>query len=343
MNHTALIKYTAQPNATDEEDVITDIDVPTSIPWYGGIFNVGVSAAPNSKYLLSLEKKKNLTSDVTINHTDWYLGADGVEASGDIRDVGGKWNFREKFFDWELAGDGTGTAVVHNVEKNSFTMNSSKKSYHQVHFHDQTVTRRYDVSVSGLVKDKKSKLESVVPKKAGDKSIIQDEFYKLEKIFEKYEYGSYFKNLKVNTFKFNKDFSKLKNYTKEHCSGDYIFHIDADEIPNETLLKQLPEILEINDTDLVWVPRINIVNGITDWHLHHWHWRQTEQGWINFPDYQARIFRNTDDIKWIKPVHEVIDGAKTYSHLPPQEELTLKHEKEINKQEQQNRLYDSII
>ena len=138
--------------------------------------------------------------------------------------------------------------------------------------------------------------------KVGDKSIVQDEFYKLEKVLEKYEYHDYFEpnQLKVNTFKFNKDFSALKNYTKENCSGDYIFHIDADEIPNETLLKQLPEILEINDTDLVWVPRINIVNGITDWHLHHWHWRQTEQGWINFPDYQARIFRNTDDIKWIR-------------------------------------------
>ena len=175
--------------------------------------------------------------------------------------------------------------------------------------------------------------------------VFEPEFHALEKILEKYEYHDFFKprQLKVNTFHFNKDFSALKNYTKEHCSGDYIFHIDADEIPNETLIKQLPDILEINDTDLVWVPRINIVNGITDWHLHHWHWRQTEQGWINFPDYQARIFRNTDDIKWIKPVHEVIDGAKTYSHLPPHEELTLKHEKEILRQEHQNRLYDSII
>ncbi len=175
--------------------------------------------------------------------------------------------------------------------------------------------------------------------------VFEPEFHALEKILEKYEYHDFFKprQLKVTTFEFKKDFSALKNYTKEHCSGDYIFHIDADEIPNETLIKQLPDILEINDTDLVWVPRINIVNGITDWHLHHWHWRQTEQGWINFPDYQARIFRNTDDIKWIKPVHEVIDGAKTYSHLPPHEELTLKHEKEILRQEHQNRLYDSII
>jgi len=179
--------------------------------------------------------------------------------------------------------------------------------------------------------------------KVGEKSIVQDDFQALEKVLEKYEYGNYFKNLKVNSFRFNKDFSKLKNYTKSQCSGDYIFHIDADEIPNEILIKQLPTILEINDTDLIWVPRINIVNGITSWHLEHWHWRQTEQGWINFPDYQARIFRNTDDIKWVREVHEVIDGAKTYSHLPPHEELTLKHEKEIQKQEIQNRLYDTIL
>ena len=181
--------------------------------------------------------------------------------------------------------------------------------------------------------------------KVGDKSIMQDDFYALEKVLEKYEYNTFFepRQLKVTTFEFRKDFSALKNYTKEHCSGDYIFHIDADEIPNEILLKQLPQILEINDTDLVWVPRINIVNGITDFHLNLWKWRQTEQGWINFPDYQARIFRNVDHIKWVKSVHEVIDGAKTYSHLPPHEELTLKHEKEIQKQEYQNKLYDSIL
>jgi hypothetical protein len=181
--------------------------------------------------------------------------------------------------------------------------------------------------------------------KVGDKSIIQDEFYALEKVLEKYEYGTYFqpRQLKVNTFEFRKDFSALKNYTKSQCSGDFIFHIDADEIPNEILIEQLPQILEINNTDLIWVPRINIVNGITDFHLNLWKWRVTEQGWINFPDYQARIFRNTDDIKWIKPVHEVIDGAKTYSHLPPHEELTLKHEKEIQRQEIQNKLYEQIL
>ena len=167
MNHQALIEYTPQPIATEEEDIVTDIDAPTTVPWYGGIFNITVSAAPNSKYLLNLEKKKSVTSDETIDRLDWF------SESGDVRDAGGIWNFKDKKFDWMLEGDGTGTAQVHNVEKNSFTMNANKKSYHQVHFHDQATTRRYDVSVSGIVADKKSTLKDVVPRKAGDKSIIQ--------------------------------------------------------------------------------------------------------------------------------------------------------------------------
>ena len=179
--------------------------------------------------------------------------------------------------------------------------------------------------------------------KLGSKIIQQDEFYKLEKVLEKYDDGDYFNNLKVTQFKFKKDFSALKNYTKSKCSGDYIFHIDADEIPNEILIEQLPQILEINDVELVWIPRINLVKGITDWHMKHWGWKATEQGWINFPDYQARVFKNVEHIKWVGKVHEIIQGAKTYSHLPPQEELTLKHEKKIARQEMQNKLYEDII
>ena len=181
--------------------------------------------------------------------------------------------------------------------------------------------------------------------KVGEKSIVQDEFYALEKVLEKYEYGTYFqpRQLKVNTFEFRKDFAALKNYTKSHCSGDYIFHIDADEIPNEILLQQLPTILEINDTDLVWVPRINIVDGITDFHLNLWKWRTTEQGWINFPDWQGRIWKNRPNIRWERPVHEMLVGFKEYTHLPAQEEFAFYHPKDIKRQEQQNNFYNNLM
>jgi len=109
------------------------------------------------------------------------------------------------------------------------------------------------------------------------------------------------------------------------------------------LIKQLPQILEINDVELVWVPRVNLVNGITDFHMKLWNWRASDKGWINFPDYQARIFKNVDHIKWVGKVHEVIQGAQTFSHLPPHEELTLLHKKDIVRQEMQNKLYDNIL
>ena len=142
-------------------------------------------------------------------------------------------------------------------------------------------------------------------------------------------------------FNFLGDFSALKNHTKESCKGDYIFHIDADEIPHETLIEQLPIILEMNDVDLVWIPRVNTVEGLTDEWTRKWGWRVSEKGWVNYPDYQSRVFRNSDNIEWRKKVHEQIDGCKTYAHLPPQEELSLYHFKTIEKQIKQNELYEN--
>ena len=145
--------------------------------------------------------------------------------------------------------------------------------------------------------------------------------------------------------KFEGDFAEHHNFVNSLVREefDYIFSIDADEIPNKWLIENIHEILESNEVDLIWVPRVNTVEGITEEHIQKWGWRVSEKGWINFPDYQARIFRNAEDIKWVKPVHEVIDGAKTYSHLPPHEELTLKLEKDIVRQEMQNKLYDEIL
>ena len=143
--------------------------------------------------------------------------------------------------------------------------------------------------------------------------------------------------------KLDKDFAAQKNSVIENCKGDYIFHLDADEYPHEILLSQIKLILEMNEADLVWIPRVNTVEGITNEHCVKWGWRINDKGWINYPDYQARVFKRSKDIRWIKPVHEYIIGCKTYAHLPPQEELSLYHYKTIDKQEQQNKLYEKIL
>ncbi len=151
------------------------------------------------------------------------------------------------------------------------------------------------------------------------------------------------KDIIVYNRKLENDFAAHKNSVIEKSTGDYIFHIDADEYPSDALLLHMKPILEANDIDLIWVPRINTVDGLTESHIQKWGWRVTENGWVNYPDYQARIFKRDKDIKWIKPVHEIISGANTYSHLPPNETLSLYHPKTIDKQEKQNALYESII
>ena len=146
-----------------------------------------------------------------------------------------------------------------------------------------------------------------------------------------------------HSYPFDGDFSDLKNYTKKMCSGDYIFHLDADEIPHEILMEQIHTILEMNEVDLIWIPRVNTVDGLTDEWANKWGWRVTENGWVNYPDYQSRVFRNVDEIFWQNKVHERIVGTKTYAHLPPHEELSLYHPKTIDKQIKQNKLYEGIV
>ena len=153
------------------------------------------------------------------------------------------------------------------------------------------------------------------------------------------QYG-HTKTIKVYQRKLDGNFSAQKNSVIENSSGDYIFHIDADEYPHETLLQQLKEIITMNDVDLIWIPRVNTVEGMKEEHIQKWGWRVSENNWVNYPDYQARVFRNREDIRWTRPLHEYITGCKTYAHLPPQEELSLYHPKTIQKQEQQNMFYN---
>jgi len=138
------------------------------------------------------------------------------------------------------------------------------------------------------------------------------------------------------------DFSEWKNELNRMCKGDFIFNIDADEIPDEHLIQFLPTILETNNIDLLWVPRVNIVTGITEEHIKKWGWNVNEKGWINYPDIQGRIYKNSPNIKWSGKVHEKVEGYKTVSYLPPAEEWSLYHPKSIERQENQNNYYNTL-
>jgi glycosyltransferase involved in cell wall biosynthesis len=149
-------------------------------------------------------------------------------------------------------------------------------------------------------------------------------------------------NYTVVDFPLNKDFSSFKNNLKSHCTKDYIFQIDADEIPHEVLVELLPQLLDDNQVDVIFIPRVNTVEGLTQSHIDKWKWNVNEKGWVNFPDYQTRIYKNTKEITWMNKVHERITGYDTFSNFPAEEQWSLYHPKQIDRQEQQNEFYETI-
>ena len=151
-------------------------------------------------------------------------------------------------------------------------------------------------------------------------------------------------NIRVAFYPLNNDFGAFKNHLTQQCTGDYIFQIDADEYPNELFIKHLPALLEMNpDNDVYLVPRINTVDGLTPDHIKQWGWNVNAAGWVNWPDYQWRIWKNKSEIKWINKVHERLNGFTSYSMLPADTEaFSLYHPKTIDRQVKQNEYYESL-
>jgi hypothetical protein len=150
---------------------------------------------------------------------------------------------------------------------------------------------------------------------------------------------------KLRSFRdyFNKDFAEWKNKLSLVCKGDYIFQIDADEIPHINLIENLPALLQDNQSvDMIRVPRVNTVQGLTQEHIVKWGWNVNEKGWVNWADWQMRIYKNAPHIKWKNKVHEVLDGFKIHGMLPVEEDWALYHPKTIERQERQNSYYESL-
>ena len=121
-----------------------------------------------------------------------------------------------------------------------------------------------------------------------DEIVILDDFSDNEKTKEILDTMCSIHDITFEQRHLLKDYSGQKNFLKNMCTGDYIFNLDADELPHKSLIKNLKPILSSNPTiDLYWVPRVNTVDGITQEHINKWGWQVNEKGWVNFPDYKG--------------------------------------------------------
>jgi glycosyltransferase involved in cell wall biosynthesis len=158
---------------------------------------------------------------------------------------------------------------------------------------------------------------------------------------EVFDYLQSVEGIKLVHNNFQGHFAEWKNKLNLLCTGDYVFQIDADETLSDEFIKVLPELLEENsEVDLFWVPRANYVSGLTQDHIQKWGWQVTDDGLINWPDLQSRLYKNAEHIRWENKVHEKIVGFKTVAVLPTG--FNLLHVKDIARQEKQNDYYNTL-
>lgn len=149
--------------------------------------------------------------------------------------------------------------------------------------------------------------------------------------------------IQVQYRELNGNFGDQKNYLTSLCSQPWIVNIDADESLSKFLKENIHELLKLNsDVDAIWIPRVNRVDDLTQADIDKWGWNVNAAGWINFPDYQQRIYKNKPELAWKNKVHETIFGAKTIGRLPAEFDYSLLHYKTIERQRYQNEFYEKL-
>jgi len=200
----------------------------------------------------------------------------------------------------------------------------------------------YGITVSNEYLEFKRLIESLEPYLTNEEKIIV--LADSTKITEEIKSFCCSRNLKINYYDFKKDFSDFKNTLISLTETKYLFQIDADEQIPPSLLHAVRVLIKEEKYDCLWIPRINIVNGYTQEDLIEFNWAINDKKWIQFPDYQVRVFKANGEIKWHKNIHEEVIGYKN-KHIittEPIELFSILHVKDIKKQRSQNELYKQM-
>ena len=203
------------------------------------------------------------------------------------------------------------------------------------------------ISYSILVHNETDSLEKLLDclvkyKEPQDEIVILDDFSDNKKTKSILDFYVSTQNIVFEQRNLLGDFATQKNYLKNMCSGDYSFNLDADELISHWFMKDIHEILEGNQVDLIYLPRINTVEGLTEEHIRYWRWQVNEKGWINFPDIQDRLFKHNKGIKFHEIPHGRLENkGKKYAILPYEEVYSIIHIKSFEKQTSDNNWHDN--
>jgi hypothetical protein len=161
--------------------------------------------------------------------------------------------------------------------------------------------------------------------------VVVDSLHKTDKVDKVIE------NFKDKITVFERPFDNFYENATYHTTvstGEYTFLIDADEMPQEMLIKNIKKVIDEEKSEIIWVPRINIHPGATQEFLDYCgQFKMNEVGWINWPDYQSRIYKKCEHVKWSNQMHIKLEGSDKVTFLKPIPYLALWHIKSVEKQE----------
>lgn len=192
-------------------------------------------------------------------------------------------------------------------------------------------------------------VNNILGKKIDDELVILDDYSNNAATVAILEETAKIPFVRVVQHKLDGDFGTHKTHGSRQCNGSFIMQLDADEYLTPVLLDNIHEVVEMNPAvELYRIPRINIVRGLTADDAKRWGWRVTTvDGFGKLPiinwdcgDYQSRLYKNDERIKWSKKLHETIIGAQVTTQLPLDPTLAIIHDKTIERQTAQNEFYN---
>jgi len=211
----------------------------------------------------------------------------------------------------------------------------------------------YDLTINMIVKNEADIIENTLESLRADMLMIKNSGCKVELVIidgestdDTVEICKKYAD-RVITRKFD-NFKNQRNFAITVSNGRIIFSIDSDELTSEGLIDHLILYSQIDSyqllPDVIFVPRVNVVNGITNDYIYNIGWRTDEEGHINYPDYQPRIYKNKDYIRWERDVHETFNLEHLkHGRLDPDKSKKnyLIHIKDIDRQRRQNEFYNT--
>jgi len=140
--------------------------------------------------------------------------------------------------------------------------------------------------------------------------------------------------------KWEDNFETQKNYALDNTKADWRVLIDSDEVYEQVFWNQLPWLIweaDNKEVDCITLPRINIVDGLTQEMIDQQRWSLTNFNWVNYPDPQERVYKR--NCRYSGRTHERIVGSNKKAFAAGQHIIHRKdadrQQKGIDREEQQ--------